>query len=57
MDFKFDLWYLRQNILKVYENMVLKRIFESTKAKMIGDVRNLYNEEFHNEYYLIFVDL
>jgi hypothetical protein len=34
--------------LRVFENRVLRRIFGSKGAKIIGDWRKLHNEELHS---------
>jgi hypothetical protein len=36
--------------LKVYENMVLRRIFGPKREEMAGGWRRLHNEELHNLY-------
>jgi hypothetical protein len=36
--------------LRVFENRVLRRIFESKKGEVIGSWRKLHNEELHNLY-------
>jgi hypothetical protein len=38
--------------LRVFENRVLRRIFELKKDEMKGGWRKLYNEDFHNSYSL-----
>jgi hypothetical protein len=37
--------------LRVFENMVLRRIFGPTRGEVIGGWRKLYNDEFHNWYF------
>jgi hypothetical protein len=37
-------------MLKVFENRVLKRIFEPKMNEMVGGWRKLLNEELHNLY-------
>jgi hypothetical protein len=39
-----------EHILKVYQNIVLRRIFVLKKDKMIGGWRKLRNEKSHNLY-------
>jgi hypothetical protein len=34
----------------VFENRVLRRIFEPKRDELIGDCRKLHNEELHNLY-------
>jgi hypothetical protein len=34
--------------LRVFENRVLRRIFEPKRDEMMGDWRKLHNEELHN---------
>jgi hypothetical protein len=45
-------WYLtlRRNRLRVYENRVLRRIFEPKRDEVTGGWRKLHNEELHNLY-------
>jgi hypothetical protein len=38
--------------LRVFDNRVLRRIFGPKKDEVIGDWRNLFNEELHNLYSL-----
>jgi hypothetical protein len=40
---------LREN-MRVFENRVLRRIFEPKKNEVIGDLRKLHEEELHNLY-------
>jgi hypothetical protein len=37
-----------ENKLRVFENRVLRRIFEPKRDGVMGGCRNLYNEELHN---------
>jgi hypothetical protein len=39
-----------ENRLKVFENRVLRRIFEPKMGEMVEGWRKLYNEELHNKY-------
>jgi hypothetical protein len=36
--------------LRLFENRVLKRIFELKREEVVGGWRKLYNEELHNLY-------
>jgi hypothetical protein len=36
--------------LRVFENRVLRRIFEPKRDKVTGEWRKLHNEEFHDLY-------
>jgi hypothetical protein len=36
--------------LRVSENRMLRRIFESKREEVIGGLRNMHNEELHNLY-------
>jgi hypothetical protein len=38
--------------MRVFENRVLRRIFESEMDKLTGVWRELHNEELHNSYSL-----
>jgi hypothetical protein len=40
----------KENILKVFENRVLRRIFGPKREEVAGDWRRLHNEELHNLY-------
>jgi hypothetical protein len=37
--------------LRVFENRVLKRIFDPKRDEVMGDWRKLHNEELHNLYF------
>jgi hypothetical protein len=39
----------------VFENSVLRRIFEPKREKITGRRRRLYNNELHNLYYSLYV--
>jgi uncharacterized membrane protein len=41
---------MEEHRLRVFENMVLRRIFGPKRDEAIGDWRKLYNEELHNLY-------
>jgi hypothetical protein len=36
--------------LRVFENRVLREIFGAKRDEVTGELRKLYNEEFHNLY-------
>jgi hypothetical protein len=36
--------------LRVFENRVMKRMFEPKRQEVVGCWRKLYNEKFHNLY-------
>jgi hypothetical protein len=38
--------------MKVFENRVLRRIFETNRDEMVGGWRKLHDENFHNLYSL-----
>ena len=38
--------------LRVFENRVMRRVFESKKDEVTGEWRKLHNEEFRDLYYL-----
>jgi hypothetical protein len=42
----------KEQILRVFENEVLRRIFGPKRDEVTGDWRKLQNEELHNLYYL-----
>jgi hypothetical protein len=39
---------IHERILRVFENMVLRRIFGRKRKKITEDWRKLHNEELHN---------
>jgi hypothetical protein len=39
-----------KNRLRVFENRVLRRIFETKRDEVTGGCRKLHNEELHNLY-------
>jgi hypothetical protein len=39
-----------ENRLRVFENMVLRRIFGPKRDELMGDWRKLHNKELHNFY-------
>jgi hypothetical protein len=43
---------LRRNILRVFENRVLRRIFGPKRDEVMGRRRKLHNEELHDLYSL-----
>jgi hypothetical protein len=48
-----ETWYLtlrEEHRLRVFENRVLRRIFEPKRDEVTGEWRKLHNEEFHNLY-------
>jgi hypothetical protein len=48
-----ETWYLtlREELtLRVFENRVLRRIFEPKEGEAVGGWRKLHNEELHNLY-------
>jgi hypothetical protein len=38
--------------LKVFQNRILRRIFELKRDQVLGGLKKLYNEELHDLYYL-----
>jgi hypothetical protein len=42
--------YLKEHRLRVFENRVLRRIFEPKRNEVTGNWRKLHNEELHNLY-------
>jgi hypothetical protein len=49
----YETWYLtlrEEHRLRVFENRVLRRLFEPTRDEIIGGRRKLFNEELHNLY-------
>jgi hypothetical protein len=47
----YETWSLtlrEKNVLKVFENRVLRRIFGPKRDEVTGEWRKLHNEEFHN---------
>jgi hypothetical protein len=48
-----EIWSLtlrKENILRVFENMVLRRIFGQKRDEVMGEWRKLHNEELHDLY-------
>jgi hypothetical protein len=45
---KFSLTLRDERRLRVFENRVLRRIFDPKRDEMTGDWRKLHNEELHN---------
>jgi hypothetical protein len=48
-----ETWFLtlrEEHRLRVFENMVLRRIFGPTRDEVTGDWRKLHNEQLHNLY-------
>jgi hypothetical protein len=48
-----ETWFLtlrEEHRLRVFENRVLRRIFEPKRDEVMGDCRKLHNEELHNLY-------
>jgi len=40
----------KKRSLRVFENRVLRKIFESKREEVAGDWRRVHNEELHNVY-------
>jgi hypothetical protein len=50
MGVKLGLSHYNKNTFRVFENMVLRRIFGPNWEKVAGKWRRLHNEELHNLY-------
>jgi hypothetical protein len=49
--YKYETWFLtlrEEHRLKVFENMVLRRIFRPKRDEIIGGWRKVHNEELYN---------
>jgi hypothetical protein len=52
MGVKLGFFILRQeHTLKVFESVVLRRVFGSKRDEMVVGLRELHNEELHNLYF------